>query len=456
VSPVRRSSFAATALALAVALVPGAGSSTRADCLPGGIALSLEKGPGDGEVTLRWTGGDPSFDVYRAEQPEVVAAPENLLGSTEGREWTDGASPDPVAYYLVESSSDLRQLGFASEGLDGNFDLDLGVPGGTRGGRPGDYGAYSVVNPGAESFVLVHGELGFIDAAAPWCVEHVLRINEVHPGSDPELGELRWVHEVPTVTRSADDGRWHLFFMTYPENADGERLFEYGWLGHKTMASLPGPAVEPDPASLDAREERLFAGLAWNDRLAGSTDGWAEGNPRDPVPGNTRYVAYAEPAAWSEGGRLYLALVAIFCPGDDCRGDVILLRSDDGEDWEFRGTLLVADDAKAWSPLYTHFTAPAFFRAPEDGSLRLLVSPTNVFDTYQGLVEFEVDDLDAARLVRDEAGRPVARFEVPPEGPFVHTGAGCLHGILGRRVLGKHFPGEPRRFRVFVFDPPAR
>ncbi len=430
-----------------------AGELAWAECLPGGLHLTVSGGPAEHEVTLSWTGADPSFEIYRAEDPSLVMAPENLLASTDAREWVDAGVTGEMAFYRVQSVSTLRQIGFDSQGADGNFDLDHGVREGARNGRPGAYVAYSWVAAGELSFVHVRTELGFIDDATPRCVELVSLVNDVAPATDPELGTLRWVHEVPTVAWRRETGEWELIYMTYPEDAEGTRLFGYGWLARKTMQNRPFPDAEPDLTTLDEKEQRLFVGLAFDPRLVASSTEWAEGEASDPVPHNSRYVAYGEPAAYADSGKLYLALVAMFCNEDLCKGDLILLRSDDGDHWDYLGVLLEPSDAEPFGAFFSYFTAPSIYRSPEDGTLRLLVTADNIFDIYQGLYEFEIEDLDAAQLVRDEQNHPLLRFEVPPEAPLVHTGAGSYHRGLGRRILGKHFPGEPGRFRVFTYEP---
>ncbi|MDQ7088711.1 MAG: hypothetical protein Q9Q13_13010 [Acidobacteriota bacterium] len=426
----------------------------RSACLPDGLELTALKGPAANEVTLRWTGADPGFELYGSEDPTAVVTPENLLTSTREREWIDSQPTGHVRYYLVRSSSSLQQLGFESQGPDGDFDLDLGVAEGLWRGRAGAFGAYSRVASGPASFTLVRTELGFVDAAAPRCVVAVTDINDITPASDPQFGELRWVHEVPTVTWRRKNGEWNLFYQTYPEDASGERLFDYSWIAHKSMRNRPTPDAEPDIDTLSAKERRLFAGLAYNDRLTAATDPWAHGEPIDPVPANTKYLVYTEPGGHVSRGKLYLALSAMFCPdGGACEGDIVLLRSADGEAWEYLGVLLAADDAKPFGAFFSYFTAPAIYRSPDDDTLRLIVTPANTFDVYQGLYEFEIEDLDAARVLRNAQGRPIPRFELPPESPLVHTGAGSFHHGLRQRIVGKHFPEEPGRFRVFTHEP---
>jgi hypothetical protein len=94
--------------ACALATVLAAMAASPAAAQPAaGAELTLEHGPGAGEVTLRWTGGIAPFSVYRALGPSGVIDPStNLLGQTPDRVWIDRepTPADRIFYYKVTAS----------------------------------------------------------------------------------------------------------------------------------------------------------------------------------------------------------------------------------------------------------------------------------------------------------------------------------------------------------------
>jgi cysteine-rich repeat protein len=65
------------------------------------IVLEAAPGPLAHQVTLRWSGTGPVFEVYRATEPATVSDPANQLGVTTAFEWVDDPPDAPVLYYLV-------------------------------------------------------------------------------------------------------------------------------------------------------------------------------------------------------------------------------------------------------------------------------------------------------------------------------------------------------------------
>jgi len=55
------------------------------------IVLTVNNGPGPLDVTLQWTGGQPSYEVFRSADASTVCSPNNLLGVTDIRSWVDPA-----------------------------------------------------------------------------------------------------------------------------------------------------------------------------------------------------------------------------------------------------------------------------------------------------------------------------------------------------------------------------
>ncbi len=423
----------------------------------------MQRSAAPGSVALDWAGADAPFRVFRAATPGAITDPSSVLGDTAARTWTDQPPPGPIQYYMVTSTSDLRAVTFAREGALGNFDQDFGVP---DGAHARVFGTTSIVDTTVDAtagpFDTVSTRLSEVDAAAPRCVADLGPLNEPTYLDDAVEGKLRWRHEVSTVAWHAATRRWVMLWHTYPANAAGDRLFSYGWIGLKTMsnvASPPPPAPPlttpaPDLATLTPRETRLFVGLLTDPRLQAASDAWATGTPHDPVPGDTRYVLFTEPGALYVGDVLYLALTGMTCPANPCVGDVLLFSStDEGATWAYRGRPLVPADAGRFNPLFQFFTAPSLYVDPGSGRVRLIVSPQNPLQIYQGLFEFEFADLATATLKRDGTGAPIATYVIPPASPLIHEGAGSFDPLTGGRMIGKTFGGEPAPFRVFEKSP---
>ncbi len=68
-----------------------------------GLTLSVRSGFVPGEVRLDWTGGTPTFSIYRSSSPLNVADPANKIGETSGRAWLDTPPDAPIIYYVVTS-----------------------------------------------------------------------------------------------------------------------------------------------------------------------------------------------------------------------------------------------------------------------------------------------------------------------------------------------------------------
>jgi hypothetical protein len=64
------------------------------------IVLTVTRGPGPLDVTLQWTGGQPSYEVLRSASASAVCNTDSLLGVTDGQSWIDPAPPDTVFYKI--------------------------------------------------------------------------------------------------------------------------------------------------------------------------------------------------------------------------------------------------------------------------------------------------------------------------------------------------------------------
>ena len=81
-----------------------AGGHARAETQDA-INLQLSRGPASQQVTLSWTGNQPTFEVYRSANPGSITDPANKLGETNTRAWKDLFPPDTV-FYLVTRKPD--------------------------------------------------------------------------------------------------------------------------------------------------------------------------------------------------------------------------------------------------------------------------------------------------------------------------------------------------------------
>jgi len=70
---------------------------------PDGVDLTLVPGPGAGEMSLSWTGGQPTFEVYRSPFAPGIEMPSNKLGETDLRDWLDVPPASDILYYRVTS-----------------------------------------------------------------------------------------------------------------------------------------------------------------------------------------------------------------------------------------------------------------------------------------------------------------------------------------------------------------
>src|SRR3989449_6297666 len=65
----------------------------------------VKHGPGALDVTLEWTGGQPSFEVYRSADPSTVCRSDTLIGVTDVPSWIDVNPPGTVFYRVHNPAS---------------------------------------------------------------------------------------------------------------------------------------------------------------------------------------------------------------------------------------------------------------------------------------------------------------------------------------------------------------
>jgi hypothetical protein len=69
-----------------------------------GIVVTVDAGPGAGELTLHWTGGLAPYTVYRSTTPSTIDIPSNVLGQTGSLTWTDLPPTGDTFFYEVTGS----------------------------------------------------------------------------------------------------------------------------------------------------------------------------------------------------------------------------------------------------------------------------------------------------------------------------------------------------------------
>lgn len=102
------------AIAAAIAVATGSPAVAQSD----GIRLEARRGPGPGEIAVRWFGGQPGFEVYGSESPDGIVAPANLLVATSSRYRDDTPPPGTAYFYRVTSPCVESGVSCASEKID--------------------------------------------------------------------------------------------------------------------------------------------------------------------------------------------------------------------------------------------------------------------------------------------------------------------------------------------------
>jgi alpha-tubulin suppressor-like RCC1 family protein len=114
-------------LALGVLAFLASGSAARADHVDG-MTLTLRHGTVPSAVTLDWTGGQPTFSIYRsASKQNVVAAP-NLIGTSSLRTFDDTPPAGAVFFYEIGSPC-VYAPPEVCNGLDDDCDGTIDEPG---------------------------------------------------------------------------------------------------------------------------------------------------------------------------------------------------------------------------------------------------------------------------------------------------------------------------------------
>jgi len=79
-------------------------STCSLGCAEDGVTLTAARGA-TSDVVLSWSGGDPSYTVYRSPSPIGVSAASNQITSTSTQQYTDGGSGAQTSFYLVRGAT---------------------------------------------------------------------------------------------------------------------------------------------------------------------------------------------------------------------------------------------------------------------------------------------------------------------------------------------------------------
>jgi len=87
---------------LSLACVAASTSMIFADAFDG-MVLTADKGTGGVGVALTWTGGQPTFRVYRSTVAQTTLDPANQIGTTDVRSFNDTPPSGAIFYYEIKS-----------------------------------------------------------------------------------------------------------------------------------------------------------------------------------------------------------------------------------------------------------------------------------------------------------------------------------------------------------------
>ena len=65
------------------------------------LVLTVDRGPGPGEVSLGWSAGQGDYTVYRSADPRLVTNRCSRLGTTAVTSWVDSVPSGGIEYYQV-------------------------------------------------------------------------------------------------------------------------------------------------------------------------------------------------------------------------------------------------------------------------------------------------------------------------------------------------------------------
>ena len=283
-----------------------------------------------------------------------------------------------------------EEITFNGIGPDGIFDPALAFdPGTSRIWMSYSEVGDSAMWPGQNT--TIDTRLAYSDDAGATWQDAGLEINtalDVTLPLTPPNDAGTWVHEVSSIVY--DPGapaaeRWKILWHHYL-TINGVTHYEIGWIAMRTAPAPDGPW---------SAERKLFAGTLYDSVTYGATE--VQLDQLDPELNNCQ--VFSEPGMVATADALYAVLLGID-PTVDNR--IILLKwpyPNPSGKWQYLGSLLIGNvDGPLFG--YDAFTAPDMFIR---GSTHYLIATPRtgtISPTYLGTFVFEIEDIDAATLIR--------------------------------------------------------
>jgi Putative metal-binding motif len=96
--------FRLRAIKLLAGICVGIGAAAAVSWAADDVDLRVSPGSTASEIRLDWTGGSPTYRVYRATDPRDVVTPATLVGETSGQIWIDAPPAGTILYYFVTAN----------------------------------------------------------------------------------------------------------------------------------------------------------------------------------------------------------------------------------------------------------------------------------------------------------------------------------------------------------------
>ena len=219
---------------------------------------------------------------------------------------------------------------------------------------------------------------------------------------DGQLAEIEgiWRYEMPSLIHTPNDtGReWKIYAYRYFWNGDVSLARETGFIVTKSA---------PADLSVWSDEQWLFSANPYNPPAPLNKLVLLHLNVLHPSLQNI--IAYADPAAFVERGRIYMTLSAYTAVGAPAR--IVLISSpDNGNSWQYLGDFMTAVDVAAMDIGYNQMSNAQIVR--HDNELYLFATLGDDVYTGRGVFAFEITDLNRAQLARDNDGQISVSSEI--------------------------------------------
>lgn len=257
--------------------------------------------------------------------------------------------------------------------------------------------------------------------------------------------EGTWDYEMSTILHDPKDKgkEWKIFFNKYltqkkvlPQNS---RLYSNGYIGYK-YASNPEGEWSP--------EVPVFVMGPFVDLKIPNTIDLSKIHPDLSTA-----TYFSEMGSLVKNGVIYLCMDArsTYELGDWNLARIILVASyDHGKSWKYLGTLTDYSDAEGLG--YVILTGSSLIE--DKGNVYLLASPSGSIKPphkgHEGILIFEMEDLDKAKLKRDSEGKLIVKKHIKPlltkGGQADYDQQNTYGGII---VPQQHPPASPEMFQIF-------